>query len=56
MKCKVIIEMEIEGELADALAVVDQLLDEGIPQDEINKHELEDVGPLEVLNATVRPG
>lgn len=54
--CRIVIEMEIEGEYEDAYAVIDALLDNGIPQDEINNHENEDAGPLKVLSASVKPG
>jgi len=53
---KVIIELEIEGDLQDALDVVDALLENGVPQDEINDHEYPDRGPLHVTSATCRAG
>lgn len=55
MKCKVVIELVIEGKYDDAYTVIDQLLDEGIPQDAINNHEMEDAGPLKVVSALVKP-
>lgn len=48
------IRLEIEGDPSDAFEVVDMLLDNGVPQDQINDHEHEDCGPLHVISAVVR--
>ena len=48
---KVIIELEIKGDAEDALTVVENLLDNGVPQDSINDHDCEDAGELKVKNA-----
>lgn len=50
----VAIYLTIEGKLQDALEVVDALLDNGVPQDSINEHEVEGAGPLHVKSAIVR--
>lgn len=50
---KVVICLEIDG--TDALAVVDECLENGIPQDLINTHEFEGLGPVHVRSAVVRP-
>lgn len=51
---RVVICLDIDGTDEDALAVVDALLDNGVPQDAINDHEVEDCGPLHVRSAIVR--
>lgn len=50
------IVLDIEGSEADALHVVDRLLDNGVVQDPINEHEVDDAGPLHVTSAVVRLG
>lgn len=52
MTTKIVIELEIEGKPEDAFHVVDTMLDNGCPQDNINEHENEDAGPLHVISAT----
>lgn len=48
---RIIICLDIEGSPDDAFAVVDALLDEGVPQHYINHHEREECGPLRVRSA-----
>jgi hypothetical protein len=48
---KILIELEIEGDPQDAYHVVDAMLDNGCPQDDINDHEHDDAGPLRVKSA-----
>lgn len=54
MSCKILIELEIDGDPQDALTVVETMLDNGDPQDTINAHEHEAAGPLHVTSATCR--
>lgn len=49
----VTVVLEIEGDPADALHVVDALLDAGFFQDAINDHDA-DAGPLHVKSAVAR--
>lgn len=51
---KIIVELEIDGDPADAYHVVDSLLDGGVFQDAINEHDF-DAGELRVTRATVKP-
>jgi hypothetical protein len=48
------IVLEIEGDQADALTVIGELLDAGIMQDDINDHEF-DAGQLRVVSAVCEP-
>lgn len=54
MRHKLYIILEIEGTAEDAFSVVDSLLDNGVPQDAINAHDVEGAGPLRVKSAVVR--
>jgi hypothetical protein len=51
MKTKITIELEIDGDQADAEHVVDALLDAGFLQDAINDHDF-DAGALHVTQTT----
>lgn len=51
---RLVVELEVEGDEANACAVVDDVLDGGAFQDAINEHDC-DAGPLRVKSATVRP-
>lgn len=49
---KIIIELEVECERAgDAFDVVESILDNGVLQDEINEHDVEDAGSIHVVSA-----
>lgn len=52
MRTTVTIKLVIEGGGADATYVVDEILDSGLLQDEINEHSY-DAGELCVLSATI---
>lgn len=51
---KLVIELEIAGDAADALVVIDDLLDNGVIQDPINNHDHDDARQLKVVSATCR--
>lgn len=51
---KILVELEIEGDVENACYVVEQVLDEGLFQESINGHPY-DAGPLKVTSAMCRP-
>ena len=50
---RVVITLEMDGTEGDALEVVGVLLDNGVPQDWNNDHEVDGCGPLHVTYAAV---
>jgi len=50
-RTKIIVVLEVAGSPDDAMTAVDQALDEGVLQDFLNDHDIEDVGPVRVLSA-----
>lgn len=48
----ILVALEIAGDSDDAVTAVDQALDEGVLQDFLNDHDIEDVGRLRVLRAS----
>jgi predicted ATP-dependent serine protease len=53
-RTKIIVTLEVAGSPDDAMTAVDQALDEGVLQDFLNQHDIEDVGPVHVLTAVAR--
>lgn len=52
-RCKVAIEIVLDGEPSDAVSVVDRVLDAGIFQDAINDWEVDGTCPAHVKSATI---